>query len=135
MRAFFGLGLCLAAGLGLMAQALALTSGPPVSVAGCTVWSRQVGGNSVLTPNISLTNGVTLTLVNDSTKTTSAITVTGSYHGRTITGTEKIELKPGAMVTLQRSYYPPSTYIDAHAQCRVVHVDFSDGTSWSAGSQ
>ncbi len=135
MRVFFGLGLSVAAGLALMAQALALTTGSPVRVAGCTVWSRQVGGNSVLTPNISLTNGVTVTLVNESAKTTSAVTVTGSYHGRTVTDTAKVELKPGAMVTFQRSYYPPSTYIDANAQCRVVKVEFADGTSWSGGSQ
>ncbi|HTZ54008.1 MAG TPA: hypothetical protein VMB20_03010 [Candidatus Acidoferrum sp.] len=135
MRVFFGLGLSLAAGLALMTQALALVGGSPVRVAACTVWSRQVGGNSVLTPNVSLTNGVTVTLVNESTKTTSAITVTGSYHGRTVTDTAKVELKPGAMMTVQRSYYPPSTYIDANAQCHVVRVEFTDGTSWSGGSQ
>jgi hypothetical protein len=130
MRVFLGLGLSVAMGLSLTAQALALTSGSPVRVAACTVWSRQVGGNSVLTPNVSLTNGVSVTLVNESGKTTSAVTVTGSYHGRTVTETAKLELKPGAMVTLQRSYYPPSTYIDANAQCHVVHVLFADGTSW-----
>ena len=135
MRLFFGLSLCAAMTLGISSTALAVTTSSPVRVAACIVYSRSVGANHVLTPSVDVTNGVQVTLVNDSTKTTSDITVTGSYHGRTVTDSVKVALKPGASMTVQRSYYPPSTYIDANAQCHVVKVDFTDGTSWSSSSQ
>jgi hypothetical protein len=138
VRLFFGLSLCAAMTLGVSSTALAVTTASPVRVAACIVYSRNTGSsgvNGVLTPNVDLTNGVQVTLVNDSTKTTSNITVTGSYHGRTVTDTVKVELKPGASMTVRRQYYPPSTYIDADAQCHVMKVDFTDGTSWSGSSQ
>ncbi len=131
MRRFFSLSFCVAAVLGSTLPAIALTTSGPVRVAACTVFSRQTRGG-VLTPGLDLTNGVQLTLVNDSTKTTSAITVTGSYHGRSVTDTADFTLKPGASVTFTRSYYPPSTYVDANAQCRVVKVTFADGTTWAS---
>lgn len=130
MRRLFSLSMCIAAILGSAAPALAMTSSGPVRVAACVVFSRNSPTN-ILTPNVDLTNGVSLTLVNDSTKTTSKITVTGSYHGRTVTDSTAVTLKPGASVTINRSYYPPSTYIDADAQCHVVKVTFTDGTTWS----
>jgi hypothetical protein len=131
MRRFLTLSICIAAALGSAAPALAITSSGPVRIAACTVFSRQSHGG-VLTPGLDLTNGVQVTLVNDSTKTTSAITVTGGYHGRSVTDSADVVLKPGASVTFSRSYYPPSTYVDANAQCRVVKVTFSDGTTWTS---
>ncbi|HTX02163.1 MAG TPA: hypothetical protein VMD07_00680 [Candidatus Acidoferrales bacterium] len=131
MRTFLALFLFVAAAAGLVTTARAVTASGPVRVASCIVFSRS-SPNSVLTPNVDLTNGVQVTLVNDSDKTTSSVTVTGNYHGRTVTDSAKLTMKPGASVTIARSYYPPSTYIDADAKCRVVHVDFADGTSWSA---
>ena len=131
MRFSLAFSMCMAATLGSVTPALAITSSGPVRVVSCTVWSRNAP-HDILTPNVDLTNGVTVMLVNDSNKTTSSVTVTGSYHGRVVTDSAKVMLKPGASVTFQRSYYPPSTYIDPTAQCRVTKVSFTDGTSWSS---
>lgn len=135
MRLFFRLSLFAALTLALSSTALAVTTTGPVRVASCIVYSRSTGGGMhVLTPSVDLTNGVQLVLVNDSNKTTKSVTVTGTYHGRTVTDSADVALKPGASVSIQRSYYPPSTYIDANAQCKVDKVEFADGTTWTPSS-
>jgi hypothetical protein len=101
----------------------------PVRVASCIVMSRDPAV-SVMRPGVSLTNGVTVALVNSSNKTTSAVTVTGNYHGRVVTDTVKLELKPGDTTEVFKQY-TPSVFIDIYADCHVTHVDFTDGTSWS----
>jgi len=132
VRFIFRLSLCAALTLGLSSTALAMTTTGPVRVAACVVYSRQTGtgGVQMLTPGIDLTNGVQVVLVNDSNKTTKSITVTGHYHGRSVTDSADVALKPGASVSIRRSYYPPSTYVDADAQCKVDKVTFADGTTW-----
>lgn len=134
MRRIFYVPICAALMLGFSSTALALTTTGPVRVASCVVYSRQTGngGVQVLTPGVDLTNGVQVVLVNDSNKTTKSITVTGRYHGRTVTDSADVALKPGASVSIRRSYYPPSTYVDADAECKVDKVEFEDGTVWTA---
>jgi len=123
--------MCIAAAFGSASPALALTATGPIRVAACVVYNRDTP-NTVLDPGIALTNGVSVTLVNDSHKTTTKITVTGDYHGRHVTDSADVKLKPGSSITITRSYYPPSTYEGADAVCRVTSVSFDDGTSWSA---
>jgi hypothetical protein len=112
------------------APALAVTATAPVRVASCTVIPRNPSV-AVMRAGVDYTDGVLVALVNDGTKTTQTITVTGTYHGRTITDSADVTLKPGQTAEITRQYQP-SVFIDIYAQCRVVKVLFTDGTTWSA---
>lgn len=120
--------------LAMSSSALAVTetNGAPVQVTGCVVMSTG-SADSVMVPNVSLTNGVTVTLANNSSKVVSSVTVSGSYHGRHETGTASFPFKPGTTAEITR-HFTQSAYVDTNAVCRVVKVVFADGTTWSAPS-
>lgn len=122
--------------LAMTSSALAVTESTqdPVQITACVVNSPITTSVSVMVPNVSLTNGVTVTMVNRSNKVVTGVTVTGEYHGRHVTDSANFKLPPGGMVSVTR-HYTQSGYIDADARCRVLHVDFADGTSWSAPGQ
>ncbi len=79
---------------------------------------------------VDLTNGVVVTLMNASNKTTQSVTVTGSYHGRVVTDTVDVFIKPGETAEISRRY-TPSPFYDTDAKCYVMKATFTDGTSWS----
>jgi hypothetical protein len=116
--------------LSMTTSVLAATESGPVKVTACIVNGPGTVNTTVMIPNVSLTQGVTVTLVNTSDKTATAVTVTGSYHGRVVTDTAKFDFKPGTTAQISRRY-TPSVFIDTDAECHVVHVQFADGTSWS----
>jgi hypothetical protein len=109
--------------------ALAVTESAPVKVTACQVYSLSSPGGAMV-PRVTMTNGVLVTIYNASDKTVSGITVTGSYHGREVTDSAKLEIKPGESIEIARRY-TPSVYVDADAQCHVTHAEFTDGSSWS----
>jgi hypothetical protein len=129
MRITSAISLFAVAALTLAPTALAAQETGPVRVTSCVVLPRDPSV-LVMRPNIDLTNGVTVTLLNASDKTATSITVTGSYHGRVVTDTAKLELKPGQTAQISRQY-EPSVFIDTDAVCHVTAVQFSDGTSWT----
>ena len=130
MRIFRVLSLTAVAAIAVTAAAPAMTSPSPVTVASCTVVPASPTVTA-MKPGIDLTNGVLVNLVNNGTKTTQSVTVTGSYHGRTMTDSADIELKPGQSTQIYRQY-TPSVFVDIYAKCRVVKVTFADGTTWVA---
>jgi len=115
--------------LGNAAAATAADSSAPVKVTSCVVASSSV--NMLLQPGISRTNGVTVTFLNSSSKTATAVTISGTYHGKSVTDTVKGKVGPGESAQITRAY-TPVVYQGPDASCHVVHVDFADGTSWSA---
>jgi hypothetical protein len=129
MRMFRALSLtALAAAAFTAAPAPAATSMSPVSVASCTVVPASPTV-TVMKPGVDLTDGVLVSLVNNGTKTTQSITVTGTYHGRTMTDTVDAEIKPGKTTQIYKQY-TPSVFVDIYAKCSVVKVTFADGTTW-----
>ncbi len=121
--------------LAMTSAALAVTenSPAPVQITACVV---MLAGNAdaVGAPGVSLTNGVTTTLVNNSGKVIKGLTVAGDYHGRHESASASFTFNPGTTVQITR-HFTQSAYVDPDAKCRVTHVDFADGTSWSAPSQ
>jgi hypothetical protein len=121
--------------LAMSSSALAVTEqgAAPVQVTACVV--MMVGtGDGVGQPGVTLTNGVTTTLVNNSGKVIEALTVSGDYHGRRESATANFTFEPGTTTEITR-HFTQSAYVDPDAKCRVTHVDFADGTSWSAPNQ
>jgi hypothetical protein len=129
MRIFKAFSLTVIAMLAVSSAAWAQETGP-VQVASCIVHPRDAMTN-ILKPGVDWTNGVTVTLVNKSDKTTSAVTVHGSYHGTSVTDTVDLYIAPGKTAQVTRNY-TPTVFSDIYAECHVVKVTFTDGTSWSA---
>jgi hypothetical protein len=115
--------------LAMSSSALAVTTTPsPVKVTGCTVMFAS-SGNSIGVPGVTLTNGVTITLANESGRLVKSVTVSGNYHGRHETGTAAWDFKPGTTAMITR-HFTQSAYVDPNAQCTVTSVTFGDGTTW-----
>ena len=85
--------------------------------------------NILLVPGVSRTNGVTVMLENTSSKTATAVTVTGSYHGYSVTDTFKAKFEPNVAQMVTRSY-TPQVYQGPNAECKVTHVEYADGSTW-----
>jgi hypothetical protein len=127
------LSLASVAAFAIASPALAVETGSsPVKVTSCVVASASL--NNPLVEGLSRTNGVTVVIVNTGAKTASAVTIIGTYHGRTVTDVANVALAPGKSLQLTRSY-TPSIYQGPDASCRVTHVVFDDGTSWSTPGQ
>jgi len=120
--------------LAMSSSALAVTENAPapVVVTACVVMTVS-SADTVMTPGVSLTNGVTVMLKNNSDKVVKSVTVTGDYHGRHETGTAAFTFKPGTTAEITR-HFGQSAFIDTDAKCHVTNVLFADGTSWSAPS-
>jgi hypothetical protein len=119
----------------MSSSALAVTeNGPaPIQITACVVMMAGTA-DAVGAPGVTLTNGVTTTLVNNSGKVITALTVAGDYHGRHESATANFTFNPGSTVQITR-HFTQSAYVDPDAKCHVTHVDFADGTSWSAPNQ
>ena len=118
--------------LAMSSSALAVTMGAPgpVQVTACVVM-MQGTGDTVGQPGVTLTNGVTVTLMNKSDKVVKSVTVMGDYHGRHETGTADFTFKPGTTAEITR-HFTQSAFVDPDAKCAVTKVVFADGTTWTA---
>jgi hypothetical protein len=116
--------------LAMSSSALAVTMGgaAPVAVTGCTVMMAGTG-DAVGQPGVTLTNGVTVTLINNSGKLVKSVTVSGDYHGRHESATAKFDFKPGTSAEVTR-HFTQSAFVDPNAKCTVTKVVFADGTTW-----
>ena len=85
--------------------------------------------NILLVPGVSRTNGVTVMLENTATKTATAVSVTGTYHGYTVSDVVKGKFEPNQAQMITRSY-TPQVYQGPDAECKVTHVEYADGSTW-----
>jgi hypothetical protein len=68
---------------------------------------------------------------NTGAKTATAVTVTGSYHGYSVTDTFKGTFEPNVEGMVTRSY-TPQVYQGPEAVCNVTHIEYADGSTWPA---
>lgn len=105
----------------------------PLKITSCVVATAPRTGTQV-TGQPTKTNGVTVTVTNTSSKEIKAATFTGLYNGARYTDTLVKTIAAGATLKLTK-YHNPTLYSGPKVEsCRVTHVDFADGTSWSASS-
>lgn len=116
--------------LAMSSSALAVTENTPapVKVTACVVMMAG-SGDSIGQPGVTLTNGVTVTLMNTSDKVVKSVTVNGDYHGRHESSSAAFDFKPGTSVEITR-HFTQSAYVDPNAKCTVTKVTFADGTTW-----
>ena len=116
--------------------AYADSSGSPLTIKSCVVArgaSAKAFGGAAAPTDIIFTDGVTIALTNTSSKPITSTVLSGSYDGMIITDTVKQTIAPGATVTWSKKH-SPLVYNGPEASCKVDHVDFADGTSWTESS-
>jgi hypothetical protein len=97
----------------------------PLKVVSCVVGYLNSGNSN------GLTNGVTITVMNASTKPIASFSGGGVYDTTTVTDTIAHPVAPGASYTFTK-HYTPFVYYGSGANCFVSKVVFADGTSWAA---
>ncbi len=117
------------------ATILGLVSNPtgsvsPVKIKSCEVAYIQ-GTGDVITSALQYTNGVTLTIMNTTSKTVTNFTASGSYNTYHVTDSWAGTLLPGAEISIYK-HYQQLPYVNSKAQCRITKVTYSDGTTWSS---
>ena len=101
--------------------------GGPVQIKSCDV--AYITDTGIMTSQLQFTNGVTVTLANNSGKTVTGITVSGSYDKYQVTDSWTGKLMPSAQVSVWK-HYQQLVYSGSKAQCHVTKVTFADGTTW-----
>lgn len=108
---------------------LASADTSPVTVKSCAV--AYITEGSLILQGMQFTNGVTVTLANNSSKPVSGITVSGTYHGFKVTDSWSGTLVPSGTLSVWKHYHQ-LVYAGPNAECRVIKVTFTDGTTWAA---
>jgi hypothetical protein len=105
--------------------------GAPVKI-DCYVSRSESSSNTL--GGLTLTNGVTAKIVNETSKTVKSVTAYGTYAGQKITDTMAVSIGPNATMWVTKAH-AALPYEGPDVTCHVKHVDFADGTSWSEPSK
>ena len=118
-----------------LALLVALTNAPPamntgpIAVKSCAVGFIENG--RILSSALRFTNGVTVTVMNTSSKPVTNYTIRGNYNGYKVVDNWSGTLAPGQTMTYMK-HYQQQPFSGPTAQCKVTKATLADGTTWSA---